>query len=192
MFWGWDVTLTMNEETKNPEKTPGRAATITVLIIIALYILTALAVISWAGTGDTGLGAGNPDNQESIFAALSEPVLGKASILIYIAVLSSSFASLQSTMVGPARTLLAMGYYRALPPAFAKISPRFRSPSTATIASAVAAAVFYATTRLISENALWDTIATMGLMVCFYYGITAVACIWYFRHELFSLSLIHI
>lgn len=186
MFWGWDVTLTMNEETKNPEKTPGRAATITVLIIIALYILTALAVITWAGTGDTGLGAGNPENQESIFAALSEPVLGKASILIYIAVLSSSFASLQSTMVGPARTLLAMGYYRALPPVFAKISPRFRTPSTATIVSAAAAAVFYAVTRLISENALWDTIATMGLMVCFYYGITAVACIWYFRTELFS------
>lgn len=23
-------------------------------------------------------------------------------------------------------------------------------------------------------------------MICFYYGITAVACIWYFRHELFS------
>ncbi len=26
IFWGWDVTLTMNEETKDPEKTPGRAA----------------------------------------------------------------------------------------------------------------------------------------------------------------------
>lgn len=71
MFWGWDVTLTMNEETKDPEKTPGRAATITVLVIISLYVLTALAVITWAGTGDEGLGAGNPENQESIFAALS-------------------------------------------------------------------------------------------------------------------------
>ena len=30
IYWGWDVTLTMNEETKNPEKTPGRAATVTV------------------------------------------------------------------------------------------------------------------------------------------------------------------
>ncbi|QPK78761.1 APC family permease [Corynebacterium lizhenjunii] len=186
MFWGWDVTLTMNEETKDPEKTPGRAATITVLVIIALYIFTALAVVSWAGTGTEGLGAGNPDNQESIFAVLSEPVLGKASILIYIAVLSSSFASLQSTMVGPARTLLAMGYYRALPPAFAKISPRFRTPSVATVVSAAVAAIFYVVTRLISENALWDTISTMGLMVCFYYGITAVACIWYFRRVLFD------
>lgn len=186
MFWGWDVTLTMNEETKNPETTPGRAATITVIVIILLYILTALAVVTWAGTGDTGLGAGNPDNQESIFAALSLPVLGPWAILVYIAVMASSFASLQSTMVGPARTLLAMGYYRALPPTFGKISPTFRTPSTATIVSAVAAGAFYAVTRIISENALWDTIAALGLMICFYYGITAVACIWYFRHELFS------
>lgn len=186
MFWGWDVTLTMNEETKNPEKTPGRAATITVLIIIVLYVLTALAVITWAGTGETGLGAGNPANQESIFAVLSYPVLGPAALLIYVAVLSSSFASLQSTMVGPARTLLAMGYYNALPPMFSKISPRFRTPSVATIISAIAAGVFYTVTRILSENALWDTIAALGLMICFYYGITAVACVWYFRRELFS------
>ena len=186
MFWGWDVTLTINEETKNPQKTPGRAAALTIVTIISLYIITALAVISWAGTGETGLGAGNPANQESIFAVLSYPVLGPAALLIYIAVLASSFASLQSTMVGPARTLLAMGYYKALPPMMGKISPRFRTPSTATIVSAVAAGVFYAITRILSENALWDTIAALGLMICFYYGITAMACIWYFRNELFA------
>lgn len=186
MFWGWDVTLTMNEETKNPEKTPGRAATITVIVIIAVYILTAVAIVMWAGTGTTGLGAGNPDNQESIFAALSFPVLGPFALLIYVAVLASSFASLQSTMVGPARTLLAMGHYRALPPRFAAISPRFQSPSTATVASAIAAGAFYIVTRIISENALWDTITALGLMICFYYGVTAVACIWYFRAELFA------
>lgn len=186
MFWGWDVTLTMNEEAKDPERTPGRAAMWTVAIIIVLYILTAIAIVTWAGTGDTGLGAGNPDNQESIFAALSHPVLGTWSILIYIAVLASSLASLQSTMVSPARTLLAMGHYRALPPAFAKVSPRFLTPSVATVVSAIAAGVFYTITRILSENALWDTITALGLMVCFYYGITAVACIWYFRDDLFS------
>ncbi|SFV24720.1 APC family permease [Micrococcus terreus] len=185
MFWGWDVTLTMNEETKDPEKTPGRAATITVLVIIAVYVLSALAIIAWAGVGADGLGAGNPDNQESLFAVLAGPVMGPFALLMSIAILSSSFASLQSTMVSPARTLLAMGYYRALPPVFAKISPRFKSPGVATIASALAAAGFYTITRLLSENALWDTITALGLMICFYYGVTALACVWYFRRELF-------
>lgn len=186
MFWGWDVTLTMNEETKNPATTPGRAAAITVSVIILLYIMTAVAIVFWAGTGTTGLGAGNPENQESLFAALSFPILGPASILMYVAVLSSSFASLQSTIVGPARTLLAMGHYQALPPIFARVSPRYHTPSTATVASALAAALFYGVTRLLSDNALWDTISALGLMICFYYGITAMACLWYFRDELFN------
>ena len=186
MFWGWDVTLTMNEETKNPKRTPGLAATITMLIIMALYIVSALAIIAWAGIGDTGLGAGNPDNQESIYAALAGPVLGPLAILMSVAILASSLASLQSTMVSPARTLLAMGYYKALPGGFAKLSSKHKTPSTATWISAIAAAGFYIVTRILSENALWDTITALGLMVCFYYGVTALACVWYFRKELFK------
>lgn len=186
IFWGWDVTLTMNEETKDPDKVPGRAATITVLVIMAIYMVVALAVISYAGVGTDGLGAGNPDNQESIFAVLSGPIMGPFAILMSLAILSSSAASLQSTMVSPARTILAMGYYKALPERFGKVSPRFMSPSVATITSGVAAAAFYVITRLLSENALWDTITALGLMICFYYGVTALACVWYFRRELFS------
>lgn len=186
VFWGWDVTLTMNEETTDPKKVPGRGATWTVLIIIALYLAVAVGVIYWAGVGTSGLGAGNPENQESIFAVLSGPIMGPLSLLMSLAILSSSAASLQSTMVSPARTLLAMGYYKALPVSFAKISPRFMSPSVATVVAAVAAAGFYVVTRLISENALWDTITALGLMICFYYGLTALACVWYFRGELFA------
>jgi len=186
LFWGWDTTLTMNEETKDPKRTSGRASMLTVLIIMAVYTLCALAVIAWAGIGTEGLGAGNPDNQESLFAVLSGPVMGPFALLMSIAIMSSSLASLQSTMISPSRTLLAMGYYRALPPVFSRISPRFRTPSVATIASAVASGGFYTVTRLLSENALWDTITALGLMICFYYGITALACVWYFRRELFT------
>lgn len=186
VFWGWDVTLTMNEETTDPKKVPGRGATWTVLLIMALYVAVSLGVLYWAGVGTTGLGAGNPENQESIFAVLSGPVMGPLALLMSLAILSSSAASLQSTMVSPARTLLAMGYYKALPQSFSKISPRFMSPSVATFATAAAAAAFYVITRLVSENALWDTITALGLMICFYYGLTALACVWYFRTELFT------
>jgi amino acid transporter len=186
IFWGWDVTLTMNEETKDPDKVPGRAATLTVVIIMAIYMVVSLAVIAFAGIGTTGLGAGNPENQESIFAVLASPVMGPFAILMSLAILSSSAASLQSTLVSPARTMLAMSYYKALPSGLSKISPRFMSPSTATITAGVTTAAFYVITRLLSENALWDTITALGLMICFYYGVTALACVWYFRREAFT------
>ena len=186
VYWGWDVTLTMNEETKDPGKTPGRAATVTVFVIVLVYMMVSLAVLSYAGVGEGELGAGNPENQESIFAVLAGPVMGPFAILMSLSILSSSAASLQSTFVSPARTLLAMGHYRALPRRFGGISPVHKSPGYATVASAVAAAGFYTVTRLLSENALWDTITALGLMICFYYGITALACVWFFRASAFA------
>ncbi|MEV4775666.1 APC family permease [Microbacterium sp. LWH12-1.2] len=186
IFWGWDVTLTMNEETKDPEKTPGRAATLTVITIVTLYLLLAVAMIMFAGVGTGELGLGNEDIQENVFFHLSGPVLGPLAFLVSLAVLTSSASSLQSTFVGPARTLLAMGHYGALPKSYAKISPRFFTPGYATIISAIVASAFYAVMRVVSEDTLWDTILTLGMMICFYYGITAFACVWYFRKQWFD------
>lgn len=186
IFWGWDVTLTMNEETKDPERTPGRAATVTVLTIVSLYLLLTVAMIMFAGVGTGELGLGNEDIQANAFFFLSGPILGPLAFLVSLAVLTSSASSLQSTFVGPARTLLAMGHYKALPQSFAKVSPRFFTPGYATIVSAIVASAFYAVMRVVSENTLWDTILTLGMMICFYYGITAFACVWYFRKQWFD------
>ncbi|MGB4779611.1 APC family permease [Microbacterium sp.] len=186
IFWGWDVTLTMNEETRNPEKTPGRAATLTVLTIVALYLLLSVSLLSFAGIGEGELGLGNPDIQSNVFFYLSGPVLGPLAFLVSLAVLTSSASSLQSTFVSPARTLLAMGHYGALPPQFAKVSPRFFTPGYATVAASIVASAFYAVMRFVSEDALWDTITALGMMICFYYGITAFACVWYFRKQWFD------
>ncbi|WP_299517908.1 APC family permease [uncultured Serinicoccus sp.] len=186
IFWGWDVTLTMNEETTDPERTPGRAATLTVVTIVVLYLLISISLLSFAGTGEGELGLGNPDIQDNVFFHLSGPVLGPLAFLVSLAVLTSSASSLQSTFVSPARTLLAMGHYGALPSRFASISPRFFTPGYATIVSAVVASTFYAVMRFVSENVLWDTITALGMMICFYYGITAFACVWYFRHQWFD------
>ncbi|WP_432524173.1 APC family permease [Kineococcus sp. SYSU DK006] len=181
IYWGWDVVLTMNEETQGSRTTPGRAALATIALIVVLYLAVALAVLTFSGTGEEGLGLGNADIQENIFAALAGPVMGPAAVLMSLAVLASSAASLQSTFISPARTLLAMGHYGALPPRFARIVPRFQSPGYATVVAGVIASVFYAVMRVLSEDVLWDTITALGMMVCFYYGVTALACVWYFR-----------
>lgn len=181
IFWGWDVVLTMNEEAKDPARTPGRAAAITIVIVLGLYLLLAIALLVFAGNGETGLGLGNPDIQDNVLFFLSDPIMGPLGWLISLAVLSSSAASLQSTALSPARTLLAMGHYQAVPKRFAAVHPRFKTPGFAAVMSALVASVFYAVMRFISENVLWDTITALGMMVCFYYGITALSAVWYFR-----------
>ncbi|MGO1545337.1 MAG: APC family permease [Gulosibacter sp.] len=185
MYWGWDVVLTMNEETKDPRRTPGRAALLTIGMIVVTYLLVTIAVISYGGLGETGPGAGNPDNQESIFATLSPEVMGPFALVMSIAIFASSSASLQSTLVSPARTLQAMSHYGAAPKSFGKLS-KHKTPGTATFWAAAASVIFYVIMRVVSEDALWDTITAMGIMVCFYYGITGLAAFWYFRGTWFD------
>lgn len=78
-----------------------------------------------------------------------------------------------------------MGHYGALPSAFAKVHPGFFTPGFVTIVSAIVASAFYAVMRFVSENVLWDTITALGMMICFSYGITAFAAVWYFRTQWF-------
>nr|WP_243752469.1 APC family permease [Leucobacter ruminantium] len=184
VYWGWDTVLTMGEETK-PSKgrlsTESKAAMILVAILVVLYVGTATATVAYAGLGDGPTGLGNPDIIENVFAALAHPVMGGAAILLSLAILVSAMASINSTAISPARTLLAMSHYQALPPAIKKVHPKYKSPHVALLVSSVVASAFYAVMRFISEDVLWDTITALGMMVCFYYGVTALASPWYFR-----------
>lgn len=186
IFWGWDVTLTMNEETRGARSTPGRAATLTVTTTVLLYLLASTGAMSFAGLGGGLFGLGNPDIQRNAFLGLAQPVLGGLAVLVSIAVLSSSAAALQSSIVSPSRTLLAMSHYGALPRWLAAITPRHGTPGPAIFASTLVSSIFYTVMRLLSQNVLWDTITALGIMVCFYYAITAFAAVWYFRRCWFA------
>ncbi|MFI8941295.1 APC family permease [Streptomyces syringium] len=185
MFWGWDACLTVNEETEGSARTPGRAALVAMVVLVGSYLLTAVAAQMFSGVGEQGTGLGNPETSDNVFAALADPVMGTAlGVLLFVAVLASAAASLQTTFIPVARTVLAMSAYQALPPSFARIHPRFKSPGLATIAAGVATGVFYAVMSFLSQNVLIDTVYALGLMICFYYSITAFACAWFFRAEL--------
>ncbi|MFI1397587.1 APC family permease [Streptomyces sp. NPDC020681] len=185
MYWGWDACLTANEETTGSEKTPGRAALIAMVVLVGSYLATGVAAQMTVGSGESGLGLANPDTSDNVFAALAGPVMGPGlGILLFVAVLASAAASLQTTFIPVARTVLAMSTYEALPPSYARVHPRFKTPGRATVVAGIATGVFYTVMTLVSEHVLVDTIYALGLMICFYYALTAFACAWYFRHEL--------
>lgn len=186
-FWGWDTALTVNEESRDSDRTPGRAALLCVVSILLTYLLVAIATQMYAGVGSDGLGLGNADIEDNVFGALAEPILGgPLHLFLFLAVLASSAASLITTFLPTSRTMLAMGTYRAFPKRFATIHPRFMTPSFATIVAGTGAAVFYSVLTFVSARVLTDTIYSLGIMICFYYGLTAFGCIWFFRHELFA------
>ena len=43
IYWGWDSAVSVNEETKDRTKTPGRAAVISTVLLVAIYTLVSVA-----------------------------------------------------------------------------------------------------------------------------------------------------
>ena len=187
IYWGWDSCLAVTEETKDADKTPGRAALISTVILLFTYLIVAVAIQASAGFADTGIGLANEENSDDVLAIVSEPVLGV--VMAYVLLLTvavSAASSTQTTILPTARGALAMAVYGAIPKRFANIHHRYRTPSFATLVMGITSIGFYVVLTVISANALADSIASLGLAVAFYYGITAFSCVWYFRRTLFT------
>jgi amino acid transporter len=104
--------------------------------------------------------------------------------LLIIAVLTSAAASTQTTILPTARTSLSMARHGALPKIIGRVHPRHLTPDVSTIGMGVASIVFYVALTVVSENVLGDSIIALGFMIAFYYGLTGIACAWYFRGAL--------
>ena len=190
IYWGWDTAVACNEESDDPGRTPGRAAVISTFLLLATYALVSVSVIAFAGVGDEGVGLGNQDNADDVFAAVGQDlfgdsVLGKIGLLLLAAsILTSASASTQTTILPTARTTLSMGVYKALPGSFAKIHRNYLTPTTSTLAMGAVSILFYLLFTLISPNLLTALIGSVGLMIAFYYGLTGFACAWFYRKDL--------
>lgn len=136
---GFDTAVSVNEETKDARKTPGRAAVIATFVLLAVYVLVTTATQAFAGIGTTGIGLGNSDNASEVFSVLGRSVFGSSAVgsfaahLLVLMVLSSAAASTLTTILPTARTTLSMAVHRAIPERFARVSSMFMTPTWSTV-----------------------------------------------------------
>ena len=187
IYWGWDTAVACNEESDDPGTTPGRAAVISTLLLLVTYALVSIAAVAFAGVGEEGVGLGNPENSADVFRAIGpdlvgDSALGKAGLILLAAsILTSASASTQTTILPTARTALSMAVFKAIPSNFARIHPRYLTPTWATIGMGIISAVFYVLFTLVSPSLLLALIGSVGLMIAFYYGLTGFVCVWFYR-----------
>jgi amino acid transporter len=191
IYWGWDTAVAVNEETKDPTKTPGRAAILSTVILLVTYVLVIFAAQSFAGVGTKGIGLGNSNNTSDVLSILGNAVFGGSGIglvlsrLLILMVLTSAAASTQTTILPTARTTLSMAVYKAIPSAFAKVHPRYLTPTVSTIAmGGISAALYIGFNYMSGGNVIADAVTAIGLYIAFYYGLTGFACAWYYRRTL--------
>src|SRR5262245_8820635 len=179
IYWGWDTTATVNEETENPDEAPGRATVVSTLILLGIYVIVAIAAQAYAGVDQLVA------NQEDVLSALGTEVFGSPlDKILIVAVLTSAAASTQTTILPTARTTLSMARAHAMPESLGRVHPRYLTPHVSTILMGTLSVVWYVGLTIVSEDILFDSLAALGLMISFYIGITGFACTVYYRREL--------
>jgi amino acid transporter len=181
IYWGWDSGVAVNEESEDPNEGPGRAAVMSTILLVLIYVIVSAAGQAYGGTGLLT----NEANQSDVLSVLGSNVFGFPwDKLLIIAVLTSASASTQTTILPTARTTLSMAWWKSIPKAFGNVHPRYLTPGFSTLLMGGASIAWTLIILNLSESALEDSIVAIGFPICFYYGFTGIACIVYYRKEL--------
>jgi amino acid transporter len=181
IYWGWESAVNLTEETQDSETTPGKAAVLSTVILLVTYLSVAIAVVAFAGLDRVA----EFEDDDAILSTLATDVLGTPwDQLVVLAVLTSALASTQTTILPASRTVLSMARATAMPGALGSIHPRYLTPHVSTIVIGILATVWYVVVNSLSENFLFDTLSALSLMIAFYYALSGIACVIYYRREL--------
>jgi amino acid transporter len=182
-YWGWDVASNLNEEMKDSKRSAGLGGIIGVVIVFALYEIFTIAT-NLAMPAKT-----IQNNAGDVLAVLGQIVWhGPGGKLLVIAVMLSTIATLETTLIQVTRTLFAMSRERTLPAFFGAIHRQRQTPWIATIAVAIVSLGLFIGSNFIGSlsTILTDAINSIGIQIAVYYGLAGLTVVVAFRKILFA------
>ncbi|KOU26424.1 amino acid permease [Streptomyces sp. WM6372] len=180
-FWGWDVTANLGEETSNSHRSSGTGAVLGVISVLVVFEIVTIAVNLVMSQADIRTNSG------TVLADLGDALWpGWGGRAMVIAVVLSTVATLETTLIQVTRTLFAMGRDRTLPAAFGRTHHRWQTPWVAVAAvSAVALVLLSASSALGPVNTvLADAFTAIGLQITVYYSLAGIAVVVAYRRLL--------
>ncbi len=184
-FWGWDTAANVNEESKDANESPGLAGIFSMFILLFIFLIAAIAIqvlLSLTQIND-------PNNQNDILYFFAQQISGTPlAYFMVLAVLSSTVATTQTTLLPSSRLTYSMSRDGVFPKAFGTVHKSWKTPWVGTlISSALAIIVIAAQTTIDSVGSVFaNLILDIGVLVALYYGITGIACFWAFRKVLLT------
>jgi amino acid transporter len=178
LFTGWDSALYLNEETERPERNPGVAAMLSVVVLGLFYALLVFSLQGAAPADQLQEHGGDA----LTFLATALVGAGWAKFMA-LAVILSVLGTTQAFLVSAARISFSMGSDRVLPPVFGRVSERFKTPAFATIAFGVfmiVATGLYVLSSSIS-GAFDVVVSITGVLFATFYAATGLATAIFYR-----------
>ncbi|MFE1546881.1 APC family permease [Streptomyces sp. NPDC058718] len=182
-YWGWDVTSNLSEETRNSRRTAGLAALVGVGFVFVLFEAFTVAVNVLLTAEEIRTAGPN------VLAVLGQEIWpGVGGKLLVVAVVLSTVATLETTLLQVTRSLFAMGRDRTLPAALGTVHRRWNTPwvAIATVGGAALLMFVAAATAESVQRILSDAVAAIGLQIAFYYGLAGIAAVVAYKSLLLS------
>ena len=181
-YWGWDVTSNLSEETVNGGENAGNGGFSSVFITIVFYIGFTMAAIFLFSLKDAKHLTDNIIYNIAVASGLGHV----GGLCASLAVILSSIATLETTMLQFSRTLFAMGRDRALPGIFGEIAQKSQTPVKAMyVLIAIGLILIWSSSLLPSVSAvIAASVNAVAIQVCYYYGLAGLVAAWSFRRAL--------
>ncbi|GGW96937.1 APC family permease [Streptomyces chryseus] len=182
-YWGWDVTSNLSEETRDSRRTAGLASLVGVGVVFLLFVVFTIAVNVILTTEQISA------HDTNVLAVLGDAIWpGVGGKLMVLAVVLSTIATLETTLIQVTRSLFAMGRDRTMPSALGLVHRRWNTPWVAVaVVGTVALVLFVASNALGStEEIMSDALAAIGLQTTLYYGLAGLAAVVAYRKTLLT------
>ncbi|HEX6163959.1 MAG TPA: APC family permease [Vicinamibacterales bacterium] len=139
-FSGFEISSMVGQEVYNPRKTIPRSIVLSGIAITAIYILSSASVLVAVPASELAERSGIADAVELVGGRLGFAGLGAfIGLLLFV----GSIGGTSSWIAGAARVPFAAGVDAAMPAAFAKLHPKYRTPHVALIAQALATTALF-------------------------------------------------
>ncbi len=149
IYWGWDSGVAVNEESEDPAEGPGKAAVISTILLVLIYVVVTAAAQSFHGTASSP----TKPTRKTSSARSERGVLGSGlDKLLIIAVLTSASASTQTTILPTARTTLSMAHWKAVTTLLARVHKRYLTPTVSTLGFGLLSIVITVVLLLLSSK----------------------------------------
>jgi amino acid transporter len=182
-FWGWDVTLNLNEETRDAAHAPGHGAVIAMVIVLLLFMTFAVACLLVLSDAEIEQSSTNV-----VFAVADKLFPRPWSYMAVVAVMLSTIGTLETSILQFTRTMYAKGRDGALHPRYAILHKSWKTPWVATsVIVAIGLALLFLSSYFPTVNLIIkDSVNAIGFQVACYYSLAGFACMWHFRKTAFK------
>ena len=186
-FVGFEATVVLSEEAKDPKKTIARATHWAVILAGLLCGLSAWAMSVGAGPGNI-VAAARSEETDLVFTLVSPHVPEALVSIGYVLFMTSIFAALLAFHAAVSRYQFALGRERVLPKLWGYTHPRTGAPVVGSIAQSLLALIVIVAYRIAGVDPLvyffaWLTVVGgLGVLILMWAASAAVVA-FFVRHR---------